>query len=90
MEFKNGGSKVSKLQHLGKTNKTGSTVRFKPDPAIFQTTEFKYDLVAERAREEAFLLSGIAIVVSDKRGKKEESETFEYEDGITCLCQLSE
>lgn len=85
MEFKNGGSKVSKLQHLGKTNKTGSTVRFKPDPAIFQTTEFKYDLVAERAREEAFLLSGIAIVVSDKRGKKEESETFEYEDGITAF-----
>lgn len=85
MEFKNGGSKVSKLQHLGKTNKTGSTVRFKPDPAIFQTTEFKYDLVAERAREEAFLLSGIAIVVTDKRGKKEESETFEYEDGITAF-----
>lgn len=85
MEFKNGGSKVSKLQYLGKTNKTGSTVRFKPDPAIFQTTEFKYDLVAERAREEAFLLSGIAIVVSDKRGKKEESETFEYEDGITAF-----
>jgi topoisomerase-4 subunit B len=83
MEFKNGGSKVGKLEHLGKTNKTGSTVRFKPDPKIFQTTEFKYDLVAERAREEAFLLSGIAIIVSDKRNKKEESETFLYEDGIT-------
>jgi topoisomerase-4 subunit B len=85
MEFKNGGSKVGKLEHLGKTNKTGSTVRFKPDPKIFQTTEFKYDLVAERAREEAFLLSGIAIVVTDKRAKKEESETFQYEDGITAF-----
>ena len=85
MEFKNGGSKVGKLEHLGKTNKTGSTVRFKPDPKIFQTTEFKYDLVAERAREEAFLLSDIAIVVTDKRSKKEESETFCYEDGITAF-----
>ena len=85
MEFKNGGSKVGKLEHLGKTNKTGSTVRFKPDPKIFQTTEFKYDLVAERAREEAFLLSNIAIVVTDKRSKKEESETFLYEDGITAF-----
>lgn len=85
MEFKNGGSIVGKLEHLGKTNKTGSTVRFKPDPKIFQTTEFKYDLVAERAREEAFLLSNIAIVVTDKRSKKEESETFLYEDGITAF-----
>jgi topoisomerase-4 subunit B len=83
MEFRNGGSKVGKLEHLGKTNKTGSSVRFKPDAKIFQTTEFKYDLVAERAREEAFLLSGIALIVTDKRNKKEESETFLYDDGIT-------
>jgi topoisomerase-4 subunit B len=54
MEFKNGGSKIGRLEHLGKTNRTGSTVRFKPDPKIFQTVDFKYDLVAERAREEAF------------------------------------
>ncbi len=83
MEFAKGGSRVSKLEKLGKTNKTGSTVRFKPDPKIFQTTEFKYDLVAERAREEAFLLSGIAFEVIDKRAKKQQSETFYYEDGMT-------
>ncbi len=87
MEFKNGGSKIGKLEHLGKTNRTGSTVRFKPDPKIFQTVDFKYDLVAERAREEAFLLSGIAITVTDKRAKKEESETFQYEDGITAFVE---
>ena len=85
MEFKDGGSKVSKLIHLGKTNKTGSTIRFKPDPKIFQTVDFKYDIVAERAREEAFLLSGISIVVADKRPKKEQSETFLYEDGMTAF-----
>lgn len=87
MEFKNGGSKIGKLEHLGKTNRTGSTVRFKPDPKIFQTVDFKYDLVAERAREEAFLLSGIALTVTDKRAKKEESETFQYEDGITAFVE---
>ncbi len=85
MSFKDGGKKVSKLEHLGKTNKTGSTVRFKPDPTIFQTTEFKFDLVAERAREEAFLLSGIEFVVVDHRGKKQSEERYCYEDGITAF-----
>ena len=75
MEFADGGKKIGKLEHLGKTNRTGSTVRFKPDPRIFSTTEYKYDVVCERAREEAFLLSGIAMVVSDKRNKKNETET---------------
>ena len=82
MEFADGGKKIGKLEHLGKTNRTGSTVRFKPDPRIFSTTEYKYDVVCERAREEAFLLSGIAMVVSDKRNKKNEIETYLYKDGL--------
>jgi len=82
MEFADGGKKIGKLEHLGKTNRTGSMVRFKPDPRIFSTTEYKYDVVCERAREEAFLLSGIAMVVSDKRNKKNETETYLYEDGL--------
>ena len=85
MSFKDGGKKVSKLEKLGKTNKTGSTVNFKPDPKIFSTTEFRFDLVCERAREKAFLLSGIAIEVSDKRNKKHQSETFLYEDGLVAF-----
>ena len=85
MEFADGGKKIGKLEHLGKTNRTGSTVRFKPDPLIFSTTEYKYDVVCERAREEAFLLSGIAMVVSDKRNKKNETETYLYEDGLTAF-----
>lgn len=85
MEFADGGKKIGKLEHLGKTNHTGSTVRFKPDPRIFSTTEYKYDVVCERAREEAFLLSGIAMVVSDKRNKKNETETYLYEDGLTAF-----
>lgn len=85
MEFADGGKKIGKLEHLGKTNRTGSTVRFKPDPRIFSTTEYKYDVVCERAREEAFLLSGIAMAVSDKRNKKNETETYLYEDGLTAF-----
>ena len=85
MEFADGGKKIGKLEHLGKTNRTGSTVRFKPDPRIFSTTEYKYDVVCERAREEAFLLSGIAMVVSDKRNKKNETEKYLYEDGLTAF-----
>ena len=85
MEFADGGKKIGKLEHLGKTNRTGSTVRFKPDPRIFSTTEYKYDVVCERAREEAFLLSGIAMVVSDRRNKKNETETYLYKDGLTAF-----
>lgn len=87
MEFADGGKKIGKLEHLGKTNRTGSTVRFKPDPRIFSTTEYKYDVVCERAREEAFLLSGIAMVVSDKRNKKNETETYLYADGLTAFLE---
>ena len=82
MEFRNGGKKIGKLEKVGTTNRTGSTVRFKPDAKIFSTTEFKYDLVCERAREEAFLLSGIALVVNDKRGKKNQTEEYKYKDGL--------
>ncbi len=91
MRFENGGKKIGKLENLGKTNRTGSKVTFKPDRKIFSTTEFKFDTVCERAREEAFLLSGIAMEVIDRRGKKNETEVFCYEDGLTAyLNYLSE
>ncbi len=82
MEFRNGGKKIGKLEKVGPTNRTGSTVRFKPDAKIFSTTEFKYDVVCERAREEAFLLSGIALIVNDRRGKKNQTEEYKYKDGL--------
>ena len=87
MRFEHGDKKIGKLEDLGKTNRTGSKVTFKPDPAIFTTTEFRYDTVCERARQEAFLLSGIAITVSDRRAKHPQEETFLYEDGITAYIE---
>lgn len=83
MRFDHGDQKIGKIQEVGTSNRTGSTVRFKPDPKIFSTTEFKFETVCERAREKAFLLSGIAMVVVDKRGKKSITETYCYEDGLT-------
>lgn len=83
MSFEHGDKMISKPEDLGKTNRTGSKVTFKPDPKIFTTVDFKFDTVCERAREEAFLLSGITLVVTDKRGKKEQKETFLYEDGLS-------
>lgn len=85
LRFDHGDKKVGKLEQLGNTNRTGSKITFKPDPKIFSTTEFKFDVVAERAREEAFLLSGISIIVKDARGKKPQTQTFCYEDGLTAF-----
>lgn len=82
MRFDHGDKKIGKLETLGTTNKSGSKVTFKPDPNIFTTTEFKFETVCERAREEAFLLSGITISVTDKRGKQPITETFCYQDGL--------
>lgn len=61
-------------------NKTGTRVRFKPDPDIFSTTEFNYETIRERLRESAFLLKGIKITLQDER--TEEEEVFHYEEGI--------
>ncbi|MDD6681152.1 DNA topoisomerase IV subunit B [Galactobacillus timonensis] len=85
MRFEHGDRKIGKLQDLGPTNRSGSKVIFKPDPEIFTTTTFKYDTVCERAREEAFLLSGVSMTVIDARGKDIQKEEFCYQDGPTAF-----
>ncbi len=82
MRFDHGDKKISRIEQLGSTNKSGTKVTFKPDPKIFSTTEFKFDTVCERAREEAFLLSGITLNVTDDRGKKKQTESYLYDDGL--------
>ena len=85
MRFEHGDRKIGKLQDLGPTNRSGSKVTFKPDSEIFTTTTFKYDTVCERAREEAFLLSGVSMTVIDARGKDIQKEEFCYQDGPTAF-----
>lgn len=81
MTFEDGGSKIGKLEKVGKTNRTGSTVTFKPDPTIFKRVHFSYSTICERAQEDAFLLKGLKMIVRDKR-KEEKEVIYQYEDGL--------
>ena len=60
---------------------SGTTVRFKPDPAIFEETVFNYDMVAARLRELAFLNSGLLMRLTDERTGK--TTDYQYKGGIT-------
>jgi len=72
------------LKIIGDTDKTGTSVLFKPDPEIFQeTTVFDYETLLKRLREQAFLNAGIKIIFTDKRTESEPvGETLHYEGGI--------
>ncbi len=83
--FENGGKPVTTLEKVGTTKQTGTTTHFKPDPAIFSTTTFQYDILSERLRESAFLLKGLKIKLIDKRENKE--DTFHYENGIEAFVE---
>lgn len=75
------GKTTEKMSVIGKTAKTGTKISWLPDPEIFLTTrEFKYDLLAKRLRELAFLNPGIQITLEDQRSNR--SETFLFKDGI--------
>lgn len=82
MRFSEGGKKISKLIELGKTNKTGSKVHFMPDKKIFSTTHFSYSTICERARENAFLLKGLKMIVVDERKDPIRIEEYHYENGL--------
>ncbi len=74
------GKATSDLNVIGKTDKTGTAVTFKPDAEIFETLEYNHDTLANRLRELAFLMKGLKIVfVDEKNGKTDE---FHYEGGI--------
>lgn len=72
------------LKIIGDTDKTGTSVLFKPDPEIFQeTTVFDYETLLKRLREQAFLNAGIKIIFTDKRNESEPvGEILHYEGGI--------
>ena len=85
IRFEDGGSKVGKLKVLGKTNKTGSIVRFKADKHIFSTTKYSFSQIAERAQEDAFLLEGLCLEVRDERVGKEREVRYHYANGLTAF-----
>jgi len=75
-----GGNKVTELEVIGDTDRTGTMIRFKPDKTLFETIEFSYDIIAHRMREISFLNNGIHIVLIDeKKGRKQD---FKHGGGI--------
>lgn len=88
MEFQHGGT-VQPLKVKGKTDKTGTTITFTPDPEIFtQTTEFKFDIIADRMRELAFLNPEITIMLRDEREEDEVlQQEFHFEGGVKDFVQ---
>ncbi|MCS4488014.1 DNA topoisomerase (ATP-hydrolyzing) subunit B [Streptococcus sciuri] len=77
------GQVVSDLAVIGETDRTGTTVHFTPDSAIFtETTTYDFVKLAKRVQELAFLNRGLRISITDKRQGKEQTQSFHYEGGI--------
>ena len=77
------GNPVSKLEMLGTTEESnGTTIKFKADAEIFDTTEYEFDILAERFKELSYLNKGLTIFLSDEREEKEKKQVFFSEGGI--------
>ena len=76
------GNITQEMKIVGKTDKTGTEVTFQPDPEMFDTTEYDYEILHTRMREKAFLTAGLTISITDDRPDTPISETMCYEGGI--------
>ena len=76
------GHPTSELTELGPSDETGTQIEFFPDPEIFESVVFDYDLLRSRFREMAFLNKGIRITLRDERGEKPVEQVYEFEGGI--------
>ena len=76
------GKNTQELKVVGRTDHTGTTVTFKPDPEMFETLEYSYDTLHTRMREEAFLNAGLRIQTVDLRPGREQEDDMCYEGGI--------
>ena len=81
MEFSRGKT-VRKIEKVGKSQATGTTITFWPDPEVFQTVEFDYETLVHHFRQTAFLNKNLKINFTDDRGEEPVTETFQYKGGI--------
>ena len=76
------GEITQKMKIMGDTDRTGTTVTFKPDPEMFDTTVYSYDTIHTRMQQQAFLNAGLKITTTDARPGREERDEMRYEGGI--------
>ena len=74
------GFSVEPLKMIGESEKTGTTITFLPDPEIFETIEIKYETIAARLKEQAFLNAGLRIEIINKKNGK--SDIYKFDGGI--------
>jgi DNA gyrase subunit B len=77
------------LKVIGQSESRGTKVTFKPDPEIFETTEFSFEILSQRLRELAFLNKGLRIIITDEREQKDQPKDHEfyYEGGIVSFVE---
>ena len=76
------GAITQEMTIVGKTDHTGTEVTFQPDPEMFDTTEYDYEILHTRMREKAFLTAGLSISITDDRGDAPVTDAMCYEGGI--------
>jgi len=79
------GKVATQLEEVGTTDKTGTTITFRPDTTIFETLDFSYDSLSQRFRELAFLNPGVTISLNDERQGKDKE--FHFEGGIVSFVE---
>ena len=76
------GAITQEMRIVGSTDHTGTEVTFQPDPEMFDTLEYDYEILHERMREEAFLNAGLSITITDKRTEEDKTDSMCFEGGI--------
>ena len=76
------GNITQEMTVVGTTDRSGTTVTFKPDPEMFDTLVYDYETLHTRMREQAFLNAGLKITTEDRRPGQEQKHTMHYEGGI--------
>ena len=76
------GAITQEMRIVGSTDHTGTEVTFQPDPEMFDTLEYDYEILHERMREEAFLNAGLSITITDKRTEDGKTDSMCFEGGI--------